>query len=94
MYAELAKHDFRVDAVLLDRPKAQTQTHTSGATFCKYFHIGRASAISSIVQRWPLRAGSHRSMGRSEVLGKAVQSALSLSPESGAPKRGPRSRVI
>lgn len=36
VYDTLAKHDFRVDAVVLDKAKAQPQTHTSEPMFYKY----------------------------------------------------------
>jgi len=36
VYDELLKHPFRVDTVVLDKPKAQPQTHTSEPTFYKY----------------------------------------------------------
>lgn len=36
VFDELAKHSIRVDTVILDKPKAQPQTHWSEATFYKY----------------------------------------------------------
>lgn len=36
VFDELMKHDIRIDAVILDKPKAQPQTHTSEPRFYQY----------------------------------------------------------
>jgi hypothetical protein len=36
VFEQIAKHDIRIDSVILDKPKAQPQTHTSEPRFYQY----------------------------------------------------------
>lgn len=49
VFAELMNHDIRIDAVILDKPKAQPQTHTSEPRFYQYAWLYHFKHVGPVV---------------------------------------------